>query len=182
LADLSERLRDAEKVVDSYGYIFVHDFARPAGAVALDHCEQELGVALPPSLRAFLALHDGGYLGVDYVLGKMTCSLGITMFSCAAILQRTTEESLLPFVAIADQGNGELCLLDSSRETDGEYAVVEGSGEYTHEEWREAIIAESFGQWLDKVLSSIVEEHRTLHYWISMPLADLVKLPEQRAK
>jgi hypothetical protein len=66
---LEQRLHETSVISDDWDGINVFaGFRQPATAEVLARCEADLGRPLPESFRAFLELHDGGFIGAEVAL------------------------------------------------------------------------------------------------------------------
>ncbi|HTD32443.1 MAG TPA: SMI1/KNR4 family protein [Candidatus Elarobacter sp.] len=147
----------------------------------VESCEQQLGRFLPESYRAFLSLHDGGFVGLETVLPGMTSTSGFRIFGAQQTTERTLAlaDDLEPFelppaaldglIVFADYGNSDICLFDATRPSGGEYPVLDGFHEAVGS-WRELVIAVTFEDWLRRIFDAFIEREQRLEYWLESPL------------
>lgn len=179
---LDARMRAADAKAQTLdGIEFVCELRSGADEADLRSCESALQRFLPDSYRTFLALHDGGFVGLETALAGMTSTTGIRIFSAAETAERTLAlaDDLAPFalppgmldglIVFADYGNSDICAFDATRPNGGEYPVLDGFHEAV-ETWRELVIATSFEQWLRRIFDAFVERDQSPVYWLESPL------------
>jgi hypothetical protein len=179
---LDERIRKAEQRSETLKNLnFVCDLKPPADPALIERCEAELQRFLPESYRAFLLLHDGGFVGFEVTLGSMTSSEGFQVFGAAdaasATLSLATDleafdlppgalDGLIPF---CDYGDSDICLFDARRTSGSEYPVLDGYHEAVGQ-WREHVIASNFEEWLQRGFDAFIAG-RSVVYWVDTPLS-----------
>lgn len=113
----------------------------------------------------------------------------ITLLSADAVLRETLYARHIfcrlgdpdPSEVIASQsmiafaiygGNGDRCLFNATKRNErGEYAVVDAFHE-TPDEWPSSVIADSFIEWLEKMLDSVAIHGQFLAYWLPQKIRE----------
>ncbi|MBW4650159.1 MAG: SMI1/KNR4 family protein [Kastovskya adunca ATA6-11-RM4] len=158
----------------------------------VDQCEQELSVSLPPSYRKFLLKYNGAHLFCSHTGNRSTpnswwADSGIIIFGTKSLLEYRqlvyklllldTEEyptypSSLPIAYLGRIGTGDFCALDMDELIAGENPVLDCDHEYPPSEWKNAMIAVSLEDWLQKMFARVVEHKSPPEYWFEDTLED----------
>ena len=179
----------ATAMAQELGWRFVMN--PPAAEEAVRRCEEAVGLAFPPSYRAFLRRWDGASLfrqetplrggAID-----VSAEIGIQGTRDLPAFQdylRTFWDandpggwgSLVVFCRIPGSG-ADYCALNPERSTpDGEFAVVDCHQDMRPHCWRRAVIAPSFEAWLQRAFGAALRGESP-YYWLNLPeLRDLYR-------
>jgi len=174
---LPDRIEQAKIISQEFEQDWKFILNPPATEAAIQACEVALGVPLPPSYRDFLLRWNGASLfrweryqknGFCFV----TREIGIQgtdellEFNQENRLDFTDEEwdSLILFCYIPGTG-GDFCGFDPHQTTNWEYAVLDCCHEVAPLEWRQARIASSFAEWLEKIFDQ-VDQRKDPEFWL----------------
>jgi hypothetical protein len=188
---LSDRFQDlvakAPHVAAENGVGWRAEFGEPAEDAQIAEVEAALSVTLSSSHRAFLKRYDGAYLAID-LFHESGLSHDVRVLSCAEMIEDTTSERvfldeyftgivekppLSSAIVVARYGHsGDICLGDPANTVDGEYVILDGFNE-SPDTWAVSVIARTFGEWLERMLASFVEEQKILPYWMPAGIDEL---------
>lgn len=73
-------------------------------------------------------------------------------------------------IVFAEYSNSDICLFDPAQAEGPEYPIIDGYHEWP-DQWRTAVIAPNFEEWLRRMLESLIEKRQYLEYWIPTPLS-----------
>lgn len=154
----------------------------PAAEEAVRRCEEALGLALPPSYRAFLRRWDGASLfrqetplrggAID-----VSAEIGIQGTRDLPAFQNNLRTlwdandpggwgSLVVFCRISGSG-ADRCALNPERSTlDGEFAVVDCHQATRPRCWRRAVNAPSFEAWLERAFDAALQGESP-YFWMN---------------
>ena len=189
---LPERIEQARRVFQEFSLDWTFILNSPATEAEIRVCEAALGVPLPPSYRKFLLQYNGARL---FCLDQGETFDDSAWDSPRLIIQGTdnliefnqqqkedmfTDEewnSLIAFCYLECMGTGDFCAFAPQQAIASEYAVLDCRHELTPVEWREAQIAVSFAEWLERIFSQVVDYRKQPEYWLeseasSFSLAD----------
>jgi hypothetical protein len=172
-------LREASSLAASLHIEWVSSFAEPATKDDLLACEDAVSEPLSPSHRAFLQTYNGASLALklpDAPGGVPWATYGVQIFSTREIILETAEVAELfdaevrgrnRFLTIARYGReGDRCLADYNRVQGGEAAIVDAFHEVPDDWSSSPIIAQSFEDWLRRLLDGFVSRQEIFWYWM----------------
>lgn len=187
---LPERIKQAYKVFEEFSLDWTFILNSPATEAEIQACEVDLGVALPPSYREFLLRWNGAYLFcVEEDILPGWENSGLVIHGTATLLgfnqpdrERFTDEewnSLIAFCYLGRVSSGDFCALDPQQTTNSEYTVLDCFHELTPAEWRQARIAFSFAEWLERLFNQVVDEKKLPEYWFEAESSSAFSLAEE---
>lgn len=164
------------------------NLSEPATIEEIHECERELGLSLPPSHVEFLLKYNGAHL-FRANAGKRSDSYswwansGVLVFGTKSILDyskflsRHFEEpeyklSPVPIAYLGRICTGDFCALDMDELIEGENPVMACDPCAPSYEWRDALIAASFEEWLRKMFNRIINHKSPPEYWFADTLQD----------
>ena len=185
---LSQALKESTLVADSLGVRFDAILSPPASQRELVICESKLGEPLSPSHRTFLALHNGSSLTLTLPRTKGGPPLDpyeVVILSAEDIASRSqqikawfledTPSKVTPrLYAVARYGSsGDYCLADLARHVNCEAPIIDAFHETPRSWSSSSIIANSFEQWMQKLLTQFYDRHAMFYYW--MPQCETIQ-------
>lgn len=153
-------------------------FGKPASAKAIAQAEKVLGIKLPPSLRSFLAVHDGAEILIGYAPAKrelffQLCSTKELQESWRHIRDwpKADEGELIAHLRPLMSFHGSHMIALDTREVSksGEYAVVSFQKMWTPDDYTR--LAPDFGSFL----SAMIDDFFMLRAEHSQQRFDMVK-------
>lgn len=191
---IPERIEQANRVLQEFLLDWAFILNPPATEAEIRACELALGVPLPPSYRKFLLRWNGAYLFRDneddlpngswwdnsriFIQGTNN----LVEFSQENKQGRFTDEewdSLIAFCYLGSIGTGDFCGLDPQQTTNSEYAVLDCFNEQDPARWRQARIASSFAEWLERVFDQVVLQKKCPEYWYEAESSSSFSLAEE---
>lgn len=191
---LPERIEQAHRVFQEFSLDWTFILNSPATETEIRVCEAALGIPLPPSYREFLLQYNGVRL---FGLNQGETFDDSAWDSPRLIIQGTdsliefnqqqkegmfTDEewnSLIAFCYLESIGTGDFCALDPQQALNSEYTVLDCMHELTPAEWRQAQIATSFAEWLERIFSQVVDGRKQPEYWLESEASSSFSLVEE---
>jgi len=176
---LPERIEQAKIISDEFEQGWNFRLNPPATKADIDSCEAALGIPLPPSYREFLLRWNGAYLfriddsqsSDDPWDGSSLIHIQGTQYLLEfnqEVKDDLTAEEWDSLILFAYGCYGDYCGLDPQQTTNWEYAVLDCDHDSHPVEWRQAKIASSFAEWLEKIFDQVINKKKLPEYWIEL--------------
>jgi hypothetical protein len=186
---LEDSVKESRYVFDSFSLDWIFQFNEPASESEIEEYELQTGLSLPHSYKLFLLKHNGAHLFCSEAANpifsgssSLWANSGILIFEMSATreykkqihrIYDVSEQLLpLPIAYLGRIGTGDFCSLDFGSFNGIENPVLDCNHEYSPEEWKDSVIANSFEEWLRKIFERIIRHKSLPEYWFEDTLYD----------
>lgn len=175
----SEQIAAAQRKLEGLGGVLIFSPAPATTNELLYAAEDQLGLTFAPSHRGFLERHDG--CEIKIMPDRGAYAAGIEIFGTDNIVETTLgyrriytnphHAARAPFwrqlMIIGRGDSGDYVLADAETPTtNNEYPILDGFSE-DPPSWRSRVIANSFGEWIDRIFASMTSNGKAPQYWVA---------------
>lgn len=184
---MSDSIERSRKVFNELSLDWDFSFNDPATIEEIEEYESEAGIILPTSYRLFLLKHNGAHLFASSSASGTGTSpwwvnSGIFIFGIYALSEYRkfiyelsedpNRKSPLPIAYLGYIGTGDFCGLDMDNLIESENPVLDCNPDYSPDEWKNLVIANSFEEWLKKMFNRITVHRSLPEYWFEASMYD----------